>query len=139
MTLFELIKKHEGLSLKLYQDIKGYWTIGYGRNLSSVGISSQEAEFLLKNDIAKATKNVELLISNYSNLSLNRQNALIDMMFNLGLSKFRTFYSMLKAITEERFEDAAKHMLDSKWATQVGNRAKEDAELMKNNCILDGF
>ena len=54
----ELIKtmlvKDEGLRLKPYRDTAGKLTIGVGRNLSDVGISVDEAYYLLANDVKRA-------------------------------------------------------------------------------------
>ena len=131
INLMAMIAKHEGLSLRPYKDSVGFTTIGYGRNLDSVGISKDEAEFMLKNDIAVAVKELLKIFPNFVGLTQNRQNALIDMMYNLGSSRFRGFYRMIKAIVEERFQDAAQEMLQSRWATQVGQRAAELSALMR--------
>ena len=45
------LERHEGLRLKPYRDTVGKLTVGYGRNLEDVGISRDEADFMLDNDI----------------------------------------------------------------------------------------
>jgi lysozyme len=40
------LKRHEGFSSVIYIDITNHLSIGYGRNLSSVGISKEEAELI---------------------------------------------------------------------------------------------
>lgn len=86
----ELIKKFEGLSLKPYADIAGKMTIGYGHLILpsenfDKGISSQEAESLLLQDIAKFEK----VISKFSH-RLNQSNfdALVSLVFNIGIGAF---------------------------------------------------
>jgi len=129
--LMAMIAKHEGLRLKPYKDSVGFTTIGYGRNLDTVGISKDEAELMLRNDIAVAVRELLKIIPNFVKLTQNRQDALIDMMYNLGSPRFQGFYHMIKAIVEERFQDAAQDMLQSRWATQVGYRAVELSTLMR--------
>ncbi len=53
--LIEQLKRHEGVKLKPYFCTQGKCTIGVGRNLEDVGISEEEAEMLLINDIERAT------------------------------------------------------------------------------------
>ena len=53
------------------------------------------------------------------------------MMFNLGKTRLSKFVKMRDAIEDHDYNRAAKEMLDSKWADQVGNRAVELAELMR--------
>ena len=130
-SLVEMLKRHEGLRLKPYRDTVGILTIGYGRNLEGKGITEEEALTLLSNDIAEARRALELALPTWKILTENRRNALIDMVFNLGMGRFKGFYRLLKALSEERWEDASKEMLDSKWAEQVGPRAFELAKLMR--------
>jgi len=54
MSIKKLLIKHEGLRLKPYLDTEGKLTIGVGRNLDDVGISKEEAMYLLGNDIQRA-------------------------------------------------------------------------------------
>lgn len=53
-SLIEELKRHEGLRLKPYKCSANSWTIGFGRNLESVGISGEEALMMLKNDIQRS-------------------------------------------------------------------------------------
>ncbi len=127
----KLIKLHEGLKLKPYECPTGYITIGYGRNIQQNGISLAEAEMLLDNDIERVVKELEKWLSVFNELSENRKAALIDMSYNLGFNKLFQFRNFLTALQKKDFNEAAKEMLDSKWAAQVGNRAKVLAKMMK--------
>jgi lysozyme len=53
------------------------------------------------------------------------------MLFNMGGPRFQGFFKMRRAIEEEDFVEAAAQMMDSKWATQVGHRARELAMMME--------
>lgn len=127
--LIEQLKKHEGLELKPYHDTEGVLTVGYGRNLSE-GITEEEAEILLMNDIEKAAKEAEKLPF-FDSLNMARKAVIINMLFNLGLPRFLGFKKTIAAIEAQDFKAAAAEMLDSKWAQQVGARAEELAQQMK--------
>lgn len=127
----KLIKLHEGLKLKPYECPSGYITIGYGRNIQQNGITLAEAEMLLDNDIERVITELEKWLSVFNELSENRRAALIDMSYNLGFNKLFQFRRFLAALQKKDFELAAKEMLDSKWAAQVGNRATVLANMMK--------
>lgn len=123
--------RHEGFCAKPYRDTVGKSTIGYGRNLDDVGITREEAEHLLMNDIMNAEQAVRRLYHQFDYLSENRKAVLINMAFNLGENRLATFRKMQNYISAEDWKGAAKEMLASKWAQQVGNRAAELANLME--------
>lgn len=130
VNVSSLIKKHEGLRLKPYRCSTGKLTVGYGRNLDDAGINLAEAEMMLENDIRRTT--LELMtFSWYSSLDAVRRAALVDMLYNLGLPSFMGFEKMLAALDVGDYVGAAVQMLDSKWATQVGSRATELADMVR--------
>jgi len=126
------LTKHEGLRLRPYKCPGGKTTIGIGRNLDDNGITESEAIILLFNDTARTTKELQQALGPaFDDLNEARKIALIDMAFNLGITKFLKFEKMLRAIYRGDFDRASTEMLKSKWATQVGPRAQELAEIMK--------
>jgi len=128
--LLDMLIKHEGMVLKPYIDVVGKLTIGVGRNLDDNGVTREEAIFMLTNDVARTKK--ELSQFNWFNaLDKVRQDAIINMVFNLGLPAFLKFKKTIKALEEKDFERASVEMLDSRWAAQVGNRAKELSYMIK--------
>jgi lysozyme len=135
MTIEDIIKGYEGLRLKPYRCPAGKLTIGYGRNLDDVGISEREADILLESDIIKAQALVySVFKEEWVNLDLNykRYDVLTDLMFNMGKAKFLTFKKMIQAIKEGDWNKAADELLNSKYAEQVGIRAIENAERLRN-------
>lgn len=142
MNLIEQLKRHEGFRSDYYQCTANKKTIGYGRNvdnnpftadeLKMLGredfylepMTEEEAEFLLVNDV-KAVHAQIYDKTGLARLNLARQAVCINMAFNLGVNGFLKFKNMLKAVKEERFERAAIEALDSRWASQVGDRADE--------------
>ncbi len=122
MNVYDWIKKNEGFRSKPYRDTLGNMTVGFGRNLDSVGISPGEAEFMFHNDIYRCIK--ELTKHNfYQSQNTNAQAALLDMCYNLGISGLLKFKRMIAALEKKDIELATKEALDSNWANQVPNRA----------------
>lgn len=120
----------EGFKSKVYTCTSGKQTIGYGRNLEDRGITLAEANFLLKNDIKQVTRALDNRYGWFHVLNEARQYVCINMVFNLGMTGFDSFQKMHAAILLGEFEIAAKEMLDSKWALQVGDRARRLALTM---------
>ncbi len=126
----ELLKKHEGLKLFPYKCTAGKQTIGYGRNIEDTGISEEEAEFMLQADIERCILELVEKTDYFMVLCEPRQTVLINMLFNLGWPRFNRFKKMITAIKEGDYATASVEMLDSRWADQVGGRAKELASIM---------
>lgn len=120
----------EGLRLKPYTDTVGKLTIGVGRNLDDEGITTQEALYLLNNDIQRIEKELAPL-PNFSQLSGPRQRVITEMAFNMGFEGVMEFKEMWKAIQNQDWEGTANAMLDSLWAKEVGQRAVRLATSMR--------
>jgi len=131
--LKDMIKTHEGLRLKPYKCPAGKLTIGFGRNLDANGISEEEADFLLQNDIRIAKQVAYDFVEGWHWPQLNeaRQAVVIDMAFNLGPTKLNEFKGFRKALQEERWQGAAIHMRSSLWYVQVKKRAKKLTKMME--------
>lgn len=129
-ALISSVKRHEGLRLKVYKCTAGKNTIGYGRNLDDVGISADEAEFLLKHDLENAEIDAKRFPV-YEKLNQVRKDVLIEMVFNLGYSRLSGFKKMFAALERKDYDGAANEMLDSKWARDVGERARTLAYFMR--------
>lgn len=131
--LIEQLKRHEGVSKWAYEDHLGYITVGVGRCLDpeiGLGLSDKEIDYLLMNDIERCYKELECL-SWFPDLDPVRQEALVNMVFNLGLTRFLQFKKTLAYLAEGKYPQAADEMLDSKWARQVKNRAIEISEMIR--------
>ena len=130
-TIEEQLILHEGLKLKPYRCTAGKLTIGVGRNLDDKGISKEEALFLLRNDIATVTTQLQKY-DWYISTDPVRRKVLIDMAVNLGVGGLLKFRKMIAALERGDYEGAADQMLDSRWAEQVGYRAVRLAEMMRS-------
>lgn len=138
MTLLDRLrpqlKRHEGVRLHAYPDSLGYWTIGVGRMIDARlggGITEQEAEYLLDNDIAETIGALVMRFPWFSRLDEVRQAVLIDMGF-MGVSRLAGFVKMLAMVRTGDYVGASAEMLDSKWARQVGGRAHHLSEMMRS-------
>lgn len=123
-------KRFEGLRLKPYTCPAGKLTIGYGHNLDDNGITEDIAVRLLDADLMTAEREVRQRFTHFYKLNEARQFVLVDMCFNMGAAKLFTFKKMFAALAKDEYPTAAKEMLNSKWARQVGNRAKVLSEIM---------
>lgn len=143
-TLRELLIRNEGTRLRPYVDccgkswkvcacaVKGNLTIGTGRNLDAKGVSLGEADLMLDNDAREANAAVIAEFPWSRGLDDVRRNVLIDMVFNLGLAGVLGFTKALAAAASGDWFTAAAHLMDSKWARQVGIRAERDAEMWRS-------
>ena len=144
---------HEGLRLQVYQDTLGIDTIGIGRNLEDRGITKEEldwmdmpsmdavyehgiseadAMYLAQNDVQIVEEELLRAHPCVEDLDAVRQLVVMDMAFNMGVPRLRKFKKMWNAIHENKFDVAAKEMLDSRWAIQVKSRAVKLSNAMHN-------
>ena len=130
VQLIEELKRDEGVVLTLYKCSAGKNTIGVGRNVDDRGITEDESDYLLGNDIDLCVDELENNFTWYKNLSDARQRVLVNMCFNLGLTRLLGFKKFLAALEAEDWDRAAEEMLDSKWAVQVGPRSTRLRDLL---------
>jgi lysozyme len=152
----DFIKKliaHEGLRLEVYKDSLGIDTIGIGRNLEDRGITKEEldwmdipnmaivhtmgiteadAMYLAENDVQIVEEELVRAHPCVDKLDNVRQLVLMDMAFNMGVPRLCKFKKMWNAIHNEDYANAAKEMLDSRWANQVKSRSTKLANAMHN-------
>ncbi len=119
-------------NLRAYQDEEGVWTAGYGRNLQAMTITPECAENWIQEDIYTAHMEAQKF-PEYKSLDTDaRQNAFIELSFNLGAARLRGFVHMLAAIARKDWETAANELLASKWAGQVKkDRAQRLAGMLR--------
>ena len=128
MDLVSKIKEHEGLCLYAYNDSLGYITVGYGRCLDrrkGKGITQAEAQFLLENDINECRGHLAHFIW-FTDLDTIRQDVLVELCFNIGLTGVLEFKNMLSLLAQHNYKGAAADLLDSLWCKQVGPTRSQD-------------
>jgi len=129
--LIEQIKRHEGLRLKVYRCPAGKLTIGYGRNLEDNGISEEEADYLLINDLHFVEESLARRLAFWDNMPKGVQQVLINMGFQLGINGLMAFRRTLALLDAGNYGAAADEMLNSRWAKQTPGRAKELAQIVR--------
>lgn len=118
------------MRLTPYVDSVGKITIGCGRNLTDRGISEDEARQFLDTDINHAILDLTVFPW-FPDLDQVRQRALVDLCFNIGLPRLKGFRKMLAAIERREWDVAAHELLDSRYAEQVGKRARTLAAMLR--------
>jgi len=129
-----MLRRHEGVKHFSYRDHLGNTTIGVGRCLEpgvGLGLSDDEIDMLLENDIARVTIELSRCFPWFDELNDARRDAMIDICFNLGLTRLLKFNNALAAIDARDWELAAIEFIDSRWRNQVGNRAVELAAMIE--------
>jgi len=129
--LRSMLVLHEGLRLHPYKCTSNKTTIGVGRNLDDVGITTDEAMYLLERDIDRVEADLDSRFTWWRQMTPARQAVLADMCFNLGIGRLLGFVNTLKLMQNGSYDDAADGMMDSLWARQVGNRAVRLTKMMR--------
>ena len=133
--LIDMLKLHEGVRTHAYKCSANMITVGVGRNLDEnggLGLSEDEIDYLLANDITRVKNELADTYFWFNGINEARQDAMIDMCFNLGLTRLRGFVKALEAMSREQFDIAADEFMDSKWAKQVGMRAVRVTEMIRS-------
>lgn len=125
------LKRDEGRLLKPKPDTVGKLTIGWGRNLDDKGISPEEAEMMLTNDINESTQEVSAAWPWTAALNDARFAVLVGMHFNMGLAGLLTFEKMFAALRQDDYETAAREIIASKAYKQEPARITRWAEQMR--------
>ena len=136
-TVKNSIKKHEGFRNKVYKDTLGKRTIGYGHLCvedwweDDKEYTQAELERIFDKDFDKAKDGASKL---YEGCEINdtAKGIIIEMVFQLGTTGVSKFKNMWKALKETppNYSVAKIEMLDSRWAKQTPNRAKELSNTM---------
>lgn len=123
--------------LKPYVDSVGKVSIGIGRNLTDKGIRPKESLFLFRNDLEEAEQELYRAYPWAMGLDQVRQEVLINMSFNMGITTLGQFVNTLRYVKLGSYKRAADGMRHSKWYRQVGNRAERLALMMESGLALE--
>lgn len=141
-ALISQLSIEEGMRHKVYDDangkplrpgstVHGHPTIGIGRALDVNGISDDEAQYLLNNDIDRTISALDRQLSWWRGMSEPRQRVFVDMAFNLGIPGFLAFRQTLYYAEHGQYDKAAAEILDSKAAKQLPSRYERLAAMMR--------
>lgn len=121
----------EGKRYRIYTDTVGKLTAGVGRNISDRPFSDDEIALMLANDIAGVERDLDRNLPWWRTMSEARQCALANACFNLGIDRLLGFKNALTMLHFGRWDAAADEFMNSRWASQVPNRAKRVTDLIR--------
>ena len=134
--LIEELRRDEGVRYSPYLDSEGIKTVGVGHNLEahplelSYPLTNEQVNQILADDLVRVFSGLDRKIGWWRNLSYARQRVLANMAINLGVDGLLGFRRMILAVDRGHYDQAAREMLNSKWATQVFGRAVRLAKMM---------
>jgi lysozyme len=130
--LLQSVKDHEGYRNKVYLDTLGKRTVGVG-HLCVEDFWEDDKEYeekflmtILEHDLQSAIKGAKELMSENGCNDIDEiaEELIIEMVFQLGKTGVSKFRNMWKHLSALEYSSAASEMLDSRWAKQTPNRAK---------------
>lgn len=135
------LKEDEGCILDVYNDLTGQPlgklsnggnpTIGYGRNLNKRGITSEEATYLLNNDLTSMWSEIIQLLPWVNDISFIWQDVILMVEYNTG--DVFSFRLMLSAMKKGDAVDAAFQLMNSKAAVELPTRYGRMRNAIINN------
>jgi|TARA_A100001518_G_C1194888_1_gene39569 GH24 family phage-related lysozyme (muramidase) len=135
------IEADEGNVNEIYLDHLGLPTFGIGHLVRDtdpehgqpVGtpVSEERVNICFDNDIQGTITDCKNLFDNFDDLPEEAQLILCNMMYNLGYTRLSKFSKLRGSISIMDFTESANQMYDSKWRTQVPNRAERLINRMK--------
>ena len=131
MTLLESIKKHEGFKSTVYKCTEGYDTIGYGFAIKDLFLDKDIAELILVRNLAVLVERIKKTFPWVNDAPEEIQDIVVNMCYQLGISGFSKFKKTIYLLETEQYDEASIEMLDSLWAKQTPNRAKELSEQLR--------
>ena len=131
MSLIDEIKKHEGFRSTVYQCSEGYDTIGYGFAIKDLVLDKDIADTILERKLNYLQKKIASKFGWFYNSPDKVKDVVTNMCYQIGLSGFSKFRKTIYYLETEQYEEASEEMLDSLWAKQTPNSAKELSKIIK--------
>jgi len=146
-----MIERHEGRRNKVYKDSLGIPTIGIGYNLrnatakqdlAKVGanlkevlrgkeLSEDQVNELFRMSLDRSLKDAKSYYPEFDKLPDAAKGVLVDMSFNLGLTRLKGFKDLKSALGRGNYNAAADAMIDSAWYKQVKTRGVRLVNIMR--------
>lgn len=143
---------HEGDKLKVYDDatgkplekgdtLLGNPTIGRGRNLADPGISQEESDMMITNDITRVQRELDTRLPWWSTKNNARQLAIAELAFNLGIDKLIAKWpKTVEFLRIDQYDSATNEIMNNHvWVDEVGTeRAVYIAKLVASGQLPNG-
>ena len=133
VQLREQLKIDEGVKYEIYKDHLGNPTFGIGHLIvegdeeygKPVGtpVHEDRVNNVFARDLRTYVDEAKKVFPDIDDLPETAQQVIVNMCFNMGAPRLSKFKKFIAAVNEADWETAAVEMMDSRWATQVGNRA----------------
>lgn len=124
--------QEESMQLFPYKCSANKLTLGVGRNIEDRGISDVTAMQMLEEDIDLCVEELARNITWWEEAPDGIQEVLIDLCFNMGISRLMLFTKTLGYMGSGEMSKAADELLNSRYATMVPNRAKRNADIIRS-------
>ena len=132
-ALREQLKIDEGVKYEIYKDHLGYPTFGIGHLITEndpehgkpdgTEISEDRVNEIFETDVAKFVSEAKILFPDLDDLPDVAQQVIVNMAFNMGRPRLSKLKNFIAGVNDRDWTRAAEEMMDSRWATQVGDRA----------------
>ena len=131
MSLIESIKRHEGYVGIVYKDSLGIDTIGYGFAIKDLELDEDICEIILERKLKELETRVNLKFKWFMYMPQEIKDVVMEMCYQLGVGGVSKFKKTIAYLQNKQWEEASVEMLDSLWAKQTPNRAKELSNRVK--------
>ena len=131
MSLIDSIKEHEGYVGIVYKDSLGIDTIGYGFAIKDLELDEDICEIILERKLHALEDSINLKFSWYKYMPQEIKDVVMEMCYQLGVTGVSKFKKTIAYLQNKQWEEASVEMLDSLWARQTPNRAKELSNRVK--------
>ena len=134
----------EGIVLSVYKDSLGYLTFGCGTLITEdmpehglpegTPVSEARCAMALFEELTEKTLGDGEAVFGpitWAKFPQEAKQVFLNMLFNLGRSRFNGFRNMISAALEHDWERAADEALDSRWSRQVKGRATRLASRLR--------
>ena len=138
MSLIANIKENEGFCGEIYEDSRGFATIGYGFLVSALSpdeleinggkvepMSRAVADQILTLKLKKLKPKVFEAFAWLAEKPANVQDVVIEMCYQMDVNKVKKFVTTLHHIRMDEYEKAVQSGLRSLWAQQTPKRARK--------------
>ena len=139
--LREELEIDEGVRYHVYLDHLGYPTFGIGHLViegdpeypgeEGEPVSPDRVVEAFESDLETVLSDCNKLYSDFDDLPEDAQHIIANMMFNMGLPRLSQFKGMKRGVDARDWNAAADEMVDSRWYTQVTNRAQRLVDRMR--------
>lgn len=127
-VISQMLIVDEAKKNKVYTDSLGYWTIGIGhligKKLEELTLSDNIINHIFKEDFRSARKSLIKIFGKQkvSTWTKPRKHAVINMIFNLGETRFLEFHNTIRHIKNDDWVQASVSARNSLWYKQVKDR-----------------